>query len=95
MSQIDVSIVFEFLQAKWKDRPCPMCGQDSWSIQQGVFALLELHEKGVAIGSSSPSPVHPAAEVVPVVPVVCKSCGNTVLVNAIVADIIKEEAKHA
>lgn len=94
MSQIDLSNVLGFLREKWRDRPCPMCGQNSWSVQQGVFALLELREKEVAIGSSSPPPDRPAPQVVPVVPVVCKSCGNTVLINAIVADII-EEAKHA
>ncbi len=95
MSQIDLAKVIDFLQAKWMNRPCPMCGSDGWAVQQGMFALLELRDESTAVGNSLPKPVTSAAQVVPVVPVVCKSCGNTVLISAIVANVIAEEGKRA
>ena len=63
------------VREKWGSRPCPMCGQGPWNVQDRIYQLLEFNQGGLMVGGP----------VVPVVPVTCGNCGNTILVNAIVA----------
>lgn len=95
MSPIDPAKVVDFLRARWMGRPCPMCGRDDWAVPQGLFALLELQDASTPVERPVPRPVASEAQVVPVVPVVCKNCGNTVLVSAMVAGVIGEDGERA
>lgn len=95
MNPADQAKLFDFLQSRWKDQRCPMCGRDDWAVQTALFALLALHDKRDALAIPPRKPTVSAEDVVPVVPVVCKHCGNTVLVNAIVAKLVEGDGKHA
>jgi hypothetical protein len=68
------------LKEKWQSRPCPMCQKGPWSVGTNTFQLTEFHDGAVIIGSGP---------LVPVIPVTCVNCGNTVLVNALLTGSIK------
>jgi predicted nucleic-acid-binding Zn-ribbon protein len=70
-----------FLREKWGDRSCPMCGANAWAVQDKVFQLNEFSSGNLVIGGP----------LVPVVPVTCTNCGNTVLVNAIISGAVQPE----
>lgn len=82
----DTSKVIGYLKERWAGRPCPMCGHAGWSVQDSVFELREFHGGSMVIGSGP---------LIPVVPVTCNNCGNTVLVNAIVAGVVARETTNA
>jgi ribosomal protein S27AE len=80
MANVDGNRVIEHLRQKWgANRFCPMCGVNQWSVQDSMYQLLQLNQ-GAALVIGSP--------VIPVIPVVCNNCGNTVLVNAIAAGLM-------
>ena len=79
MPKIDVDKFIAYLDQKWGTRPCTMCGQSSWGVNDSVFQLIEFHKGAFIIGGSA----------LPVIPVICKNCGNTVFVNAVVAGIVE------
>lgn len=58
-----------------------MCGANAWAVQDKVFQLNEFSSGSLVIGGP----------LVPVVPVTCTNCGNTVLVNAIIAGAVQPD----
>jgi hypothetical protein len=78
VSEFDVNRAIAHLNMKWGLRPCPMCGISNWNVQGRVFQLMEFNEGNLVLGG----------QLIPVVPIICNNCGNTVLVNAIVAGIV-------
>jgi len=78
MSKIDTQKMIAHLNSKWHGKPCPMCGSGPWNVQDSSFQLTEFNQGGMIIGGP----------LIPVVPVVCANCGNTVLVNGIVAHVV-------
>ena len=52
-----------------------------WSVQDKTYQLMEFAQGGLRLGG----------QVLPVVPIVCENCGNTVLVNALVAGLIENK----
>jgi hypothetical protein len=81
MAKFDTEQLLTHLRVKWANRPCPMCGQGPWQVQDSIFQLLEFSEGGLTIGGP----------VIPVIPVACTNCGNTVLVNAIVSKALVQQ----
>lgn len=74
------------IQAKWRPPfQCTCCGANNWSIAESVFQLTEFHGSGMRIGGL----------LVPVVPVTCNNCGNTLVINALVAGAIEPEKAPA
>lgn len=71
--------LLEALRVKWGARQCPMCGTAGFTVEGSLFMLLQ-YTPGVGLRLGGP--------VFPVVPVTCNNCGNTILVNAVVADLI-------
>lgn len=69
------------LQNKWSGRPCPMCATGNWNVQDSTFQLTEFNQGAMVLGGP----------VIPVIPIVCNNCGNTLLINAITAGVIKPE----
>lgn len=65
-----------------------MCEHSAWNVPSEMYEIREFHGGNLVVG---PIPI------VPVLPVTCANCGNTVLVNAIVAGIAKrgEESDNA
>jgi predicted nucleic-acid-binding Zn-ribbon protein len=82
MANHDTKEVLSFISAKWGNRNCPMCGEGTWEVQEKTFQLSEFHHGNLAVGGP----------LVPVIPVTCTNCGNTVLVNAIISGAISPEA---
>lgn len=68
----------EHINAKWQ-RGCPMCGAKAWALSGFTTALgvTDNIPKGAILG----------APFLPTAVLVCSNCGNTVLVNAIVAGL--------
>ena len=69
MAKFDAGKVIEHLREKWSGRPCPMCGVTAWNVQDSTFQLLEFNQGSLVVGGP----------VIPVIPVTCSNCGNTVL----------------
>lgn len=63
--------------------PCPLCKKEKWTVSDTVWELQELFEG--ELRSNSPR--------TPVICLTCGNCGNTILINAIIAGIVKSEAK--
>lgn len=70
------------LKEKWGKRTCPMCHSRTggWAIEEQFQALVAWE----ATGGFSPQKGG-----MPVIPVVCGSCGFTALVSAVVAKVIE------
>jgi hypothetical protein len=83
MSAVDFSRLVAHLRDKWGERrACAQCGSGEWSVGDRVYELTEFHEGNVIVGGP----------VVPVVPVTCTNCGNTVLLNALISRIVERPA---
>ncbi len=78
MGNFDVQKFIEHLKEKWAGRPCQMCGGANWNVQRTVFEIREFDKGSLTVGGP----------VIPVVPVVCNNCGNTVMVNAIISKVL-------
>ena len=82
MSDLDSKKLIAHLSNKWSGRRCPLCNTGNWNVSDKVYELREFHGGGLVIGGTP---------IVPVVPVTCDNCGNTVLVNTIVAGLTPQE----
>jgi len=82
LTQEQSAKLLEYLKSKWTpDARCPMCGKDDWGVAEYVFQMLAASlSGGLVLGGP----------VMPLVPVTCINCGNTVLVNALSAGIVPE-----
>ena len=85
MSKFDANKLIAFLQTKWGENKCPMCRQGNWSVQNDVYELREFHGGNMVIGNSA---------IIPIIPITCDNCANTVLVNAIMAGSVEKEASQ-
>ncbi|MBA0014167.1 MAG: hypothetical protein H0Z53_00880 [Nitrosospira sp.] len=83
MAIFDTKKVIDFLSEKWGNRDCQMCGKGPWEVQDKAFQLMEFHQGNLVVGGP----------LIPVIPVTCTNCGNTVLVNAIISGAIKPETE--
>lgn len=72
--------LINFLNDKWQDRPCPMCNERKWTVQDKVFELREFHEGSLVLGGTP---------IIPLIPVTCENCGNTILINALKTGVVK------
>ena len=70
------------LKVKWGDRPCPMCLVGNFNLQDTIFELRQFSGGGLVVGGP----------LIPVVPVICTNCGNTILLNAIFSGAMKPES---
>lgn len=83
---IDTEKLLQHLEDKWKDKSCPMCGHLDWTLKDTISEIRDFSGGGLIIGRGQP--------LVPVIPVTCNYCGNTVLINAIVAGILEKGGKE-
>lgn len=75
--------LINFLNEKWHGAQCTMCGSNDWSVTDKVFELREFNDGNLVIGG-------PNSSIVPLIPITCKNCGNTVFVNPMVIGLLKE-----
>jgi hypothetical protein len=81
MQKVNAADFSRFLKDNWKNRPCPMCGNLEWKIQGAVFQLVPWGEDHVVTVAGTAN--------VPVVPVICTQCGNTLIVSAKIAGLVE------
>ncbi len=75
------------LKSKWKaPADCPVCKNNDWEVSTEVYELREFHGGSMVIGGSS--------SIIPLSPIICKVCGNTVLINPLLAGIDLKGAAH-
>ncbi len=84
MSDNNAEKTIQWLVQKWGDRPCPMCGEMSWQVDTRIYQLMEFAKGNFVVGGP----------VIPLIPVTCKNCGNTVLLNALVCGAVKNDDKE-
>ena len=73
MLNLDMNALIDAIQSKWQDNPCPMCGNKTWTISNDIYTLTKLGMDGsILLGTG---------KLVPLIPVSCNNCSNTVLIN--------------
>jgi hypothetical protein len=80
VSNYNTNEMIEFLKLKWKGKPCPLCDVGQWGVAEDIFELRKYAEGSLIVGN---------VPVIPIIPVTCNYCGNTVLVSAIVSKVLK------
>lgn len=78
--KFDTQNAIRHLQNKWGNKPCPMCAHNNWTVSDKLFELREFQAGNIVLG---------AVPIIPVFPVTCNNCGNTVLVNGIVSQVVE------
>lgn len=81
MAKFNSEKILIHLKEKWKGRPCPLCNVGNWNVSDSVYELREFHDGNLVIGSGP---------ILPVVPVTCSNCGNTVMVNALISGAVEQ-----
>lgn len=79
LSDSQYKILLDYVASKWQ-RPamCSVCRSNNWSVSREVYELREFHGGAMVIGPSA---------IAPICPVTCGTCGNTILLNALVAGV--------
>lgn len=72
-----------YLKEKWKGKSCPMCQTGNWIVQDNCFQITQYNAVAFVIGGP----------VIPIIPVICNNCSNTLLINAILAGVITPKEK--
>lgn len=67
-----------FIKSNWKSSTCFCCRSNNWNVAQEVFQVTEFSQGNFIIGGP----------VIPLIPITCNQCGNTILLNALVAGIV-------
>lgn len=78
-------IITSKINEKWaKPIACPTCKANSWNISDNVFELRDFNYGNMVIGG---------VPIIPIVPVICHNCGNTILVNPLILGVeLKEDS---
>ena len=73
--------LFQKLNEIWGNRPCPMCGNNQWTVSEDIYTPTLLSESGaIELGN----------KMLPLIPVSCTRCGNTVFVNGKILGCVEE-----
>ena len=85
LNKAQISAFLNILDEKWPDpKTCPVCQNTNWDTIDIVFELKGYESK------SRPA-VSPT--IMPLVPVSCKTCGNTILFNLISMGVLDKPNK--
>jgi hypothetical protein len=80
--KLDTEKAIEWLKGHWKDdQGCPICGNTSWGVSDELVEIRPFKGGGMALGGS----------VYPLFAATCNTCGHTLLFNAVVAGLLKEQ----
>ncbi len=71
----------EFIQSRWKPPfECRCCGSNNWDVELEIYQIMKFSQEGLILGGTR----------VPLAPVTCSNCGNTILINALIAGIVEQ-----
>ena len=76
--------VTEYMNYKWREGDnykCPLCDCKTWVIGDLIFGLHEDQSQrgGFISGGGN--------QILPIIPITCKNCGNTIFINAKISGI--------
>lgn len=74
-----VRAAIEWLGQRWSTRQCPYCEAKNWSVLMPISFRVQSPKTDLE------------ANLVPHFLVTCTNCGNTVLINAVLAGILPED----
>lgn len=73
------------LNEKWKGINCPYCQTSQWTVEPTIVTPITVDEnKAMQIGG----------EFQPLIPVSCRNCGNTVLINGLILGCLDDVNKE-
>lgn len=72
-----------FLNSKWRNKVCPLCNNNNWSVSNTVFELREFNNGNLILGGNN--------AIFPVMAVSCTNCGYSVMINAITSGAIDKQ----
>ena len=76
---LDYDKLLTHLNEKWKNNPCPMCQTATWSTPAKIFEIREFSGGSLVVGG---------VPIIPIIPVTCQNCGNTIFINAITSNLL-------
>lgn len=86
LSKEDYEKINQHIAERWKAPvACAVCDENNWSVGEEVLELREFHGGNMVVGNSA---------IVPITPVTCSNCGNTVLFNPLFAGIDLSKASR-
>lgn len=69
------------INSKWQTKSCPLCGKNNWDIGDQMITMVGVGEdKSIQLGG----------QFMPLIPVVCSNCGNTILINPLVIKCVDD-----
>ena len=72
MITINEEKLLKKLEELWGNRPCPMCGNNQWIASKELYTPILISQEGaIDIGT----------RMLPMIPIMCSHCGNTIFVN--------------
>ncbi len=79
MFRVNQNKLVDHINSKWTTKMCPYCGKNNWNIGDSIVTTLSVGEnKELRLGGKFQ----------PMVSITCNNCGNTVFVNALIAEAV-------
>lgn len=83
MAKLDSEKFLRVIKEKWSNKRCSMCGKNEWVIEESIVTPLFVGEDGgIQLGG----------KYIPLVPVTCVNCGNTMLINPKVTNTLIDDS---
>lgn len=76
--------LLKFTRARWKSPSCQLCAANEWAVD-GIVAITVEHRP-----NSFEAVMGAAKQTLPCAAFTCRNCGNTVLVNLIIAGLMPQ-----
>ena len=73
------------IKKKWPTKVCPMCGCNTWTYDDTLCTPLTLGPN---------NSINLGGKIMPLVPVTCTNCGNTIFINALVAKAYEKDREE-
>lgn len=84
MNKLNEQKFLNEINERWKNKNCPMCGHNHWSIDKGMVSPMKLGED---------SAIQLGGMIMPLVAVTCAHCGNVVFVNPLIIGAVDTSEK--
>lgn len=83
--KINTDSLRESFSKKWKNFKCNCCEQNDWNIADEIYELRAFRWWNIIIWK---------IPIIPIIPVTCNNCWNTIFINAIVLKLIDNSKKN-
>ncbi len=82
LDDVQKKAFLEFVKTRTRLGACDVCGSNAWTFSDSIWELREFNGGSLKLGG----PIYP------VLAATCPNCGNTHLLNAIVAGVLQPES---